>query len=114
MLCAVFAILLPTPWMAATHRWLSLGEFPASPLVDYLTRSIAGLYALHGVLFLALAQDVERHKPIIALLAKLNLLFGAVLIGIDLHAELPIWWTLAEGPPIIAFALVVLWLARRG
>ncbi len=112
MLCALFAVLLPTPWMAATHRWLGLGEFPASPLVDYLTRSIACLYALHGALFLALARDVTRHRPIIVLLAKLNLLFGAALIGIDLHAGLPIYWTLAEGPPILGFALVMLWLAR--
>ncbi len=60
MLLAVFAIFLPTEWMATTHRWLGLGEFPASPLVDYLTRSISALYAIYGGLLVLLARDVRR------------------------------------------------------
>src|SRR5215470_14742014 len=42
---ALLATLLPTQWMAAAHAWLGLGPFPRAPLTEYLTRSIAGLYA---------------------------------------------------------------------
>ena len=45
MLSAFATLFLPVDWMAATHRWLGLGEFPESPLVDYLARSIL---AAHG------------------------------------------------------------------
>jgi hypothetical protein len=34
MLLAFVAVLLPESWMAATHGWLGMGTFPASPLVD--------------------------------------------------------------------------------
>ena len=47
MLTALFAVFLPVRWMAETHEWLGLGEFPESPLVDYLTRSASLLYAWH-------------------------------------------------------------------
>lgn len=35
---AFFAIFLPVEWMASSHRWLGLGEFPRAPVVDYLAR----------------------------------------------------------------------------
>ena len=58
MLLAFFAIFLPVRWMAVTHEWLGLGEFPASPLVDYLTRSASLLYAWHGGLLLVLSPRI--------------------------------------------------------
>ena len=44
LMLAFLAVLLPVDWMAATHPRLGLGEFPRTPIVDYLTRSIAALY----------------------------------------------------------------------
>ena len=38
-LFAVVAVVMPTSWMAATHRWLGLGEMPTGPVVEYLARS---------------------------------------------------------------------------
>jgi hypothetical protein len=38
------AMLLPPDWMAATHRWLGMGELPEAPVVDYLARSVSALY----------------------------------------------------------------------
>ena len=43
LLTAFVAVLLPVSWMAATHEWLGLGEFPRAPVVDYLARSVAAL-----------------------------------------------------------------------
>src|SRR5262249_61889667 len=52
LLLALPFVFLPTAWMAAAHVWLGLGPFPDSPLTEYLTRSLSGLYALWGPLYL--------------------------------------------------------------
>ena len=110
---AFLAMLLPTEWMAATHRAIGLGEFPRAPVVDYLARSIAALYGFHGVLLLLVSGDPVRYRPIIRYLGFMNVLFGVALVLIDLNAGMPTLWTLAEGPPIIGFGVVVLYLSRR-
>jgi hypothetical protein len=107
LLLAFPMILLPVEWMAVTHRWLGLGEFPASPLVDYLTRSISFLYGFHGGLLLLIASDVRRYRGLLVYVIAMGFAFGAAIIPIDLHAGLPLRWTLGEGPLIIITALVM-------
>ena len=109
---AFLAVFLPADWMAATHRWLGLGEFPRAAIVDYLTRSIAALYGFHGVLLLLVSRNPAQHRSIVRYLGVMNVLFGLLLVLVDLHAGMPAFWTLAEGPPIIAFGLVVLYFSR--
>ena len=104
---AFLAMFLPVEWMASTHRWLGLGEFPRSPVVDYLARSIAALYGFHGALLLLISRDPIKHLTIVRFVAWMNILFGLMIIAIDLHAGMPLLWTLLEGPPIIAFGLVI-------
>ncbi len=104
---AFVAILLPEEWMASSHAWLGLGEFPRAPVVDYLARSIAALYGFHGVLLLTVARDPLALRPIVSYVAFMNVGFGAVMIGIDLHSGMPLWWTLAEGPPIAAMGIAI-------
>jgi hypothetical protein len=111
-LSAFLTMVMPTSWMAATHRWLGLGEFPASPLVEYLTRSVAALYGFHGVLLLLLSTDLRRYRPIVLYVGVMSVLFGAMMLAIDLYADLPLFWTIAEGPPIMALGLVILVLVR--
>jgi hypothetical protein len=111
-ICAFATILLPVDWMAATHARLGLGAFPRAPVVDYLARSIAALYGFHGVLLLLIARDPVKYASIVTYVAVLNVVFGLMLIGIDLHAGMPMWWTAGEGPPIIAFGIVVALLNR--
>lgn len=111
--CAAFlAVFLPVEWMAATHQWLGLGEFPRAPIVGYLARSIAALYGFHGVLLFIIARDPARYRTIVQYAGVMNIAFGLLLIGIDVNAGMPAYWTLAEGPPIIAFGVVVLYLSR--
>ena len=112
MLLALFAIFLPTEWMARTHRWLGLGEFPAAPLVDYLTRSASALYAIYGGLLLLLARDVRRFAPVIVYLAVTGLAFGVVMVGVDFAAGMPRYWSVGEGPLVLVLSSVILWLAR--
>ena len=109
---AFLAMLLPTEWMVATHRWLGLGELPRMPIIEYLTRSVAALYGFHGVLLLLVSRDPERYLPIVRYLGVMNVVFGILVIVIDTHAGLPILWTLLEGPPIIGLGGAVLYLSR--
>src|SRR5688572_16524007 len=106
---AFLAVFLPVDWMAATHQRLGLGEFPRAPVVDYLARSIAALYGFHGVLLLIIARDPARYRTIVQYAGVMNIVFGLLITAIDVNAGMPSYWTLAEGPPIIAFGAVVLY-----
>ena len=112
-LAAFPAMLLPVEWMASTHAQLGLGEFPRAPIVDYLARSIAALYGFHGVLVLIVSTDPIRYRPIVWFIAAMNIVFGLMMIAIDLYAGLPASWTALEGPPIVAFGLAIAFLNSR-
>jgi hypothetical protein len=112
-LAAFPAMLLPVEWMASTHARLGLGEFPRAPVVDYLARSIAALYGFHGVLVLLVSTDPVRYRPFVWYVAVMNIAFGLMIVAIDLHAGLPAFWTALEGPPILAFGVVIALLNRR-
>lgn len=109
---AFLAIFLPVEWMASTHRWLGLGEFPRAAVVDYLARSIAALYGFHGVLLLIISRDPVRYRTIVCYVAVMNIIFGALVFAIDLHAGLPMAWTILEGPPIALFGVALTFLNR--
>jgi hypothetical protein len=109
---AFLAIVLPVDWMASTHRWLGMGEFPNTPVVVYLARSIAALYGFHGVLLLLISRDPSKYRTIVSYVAFMNVAFGLIVLAIDAHAGMPTWWTITEGPPIVAFGVVVALLNR--
>jgi hypothetical protein len=109
---AFLAMLLPVEWMAATHRWLGLGEFPRAPIVDYLARSVSSLYGFHGVLVLLVSRDPVRYRGIVRYLGVMYVLAGAMAIAIDLHAPLPWWWTIVEGPSTLLSGALILYLSR--
>lgn len=113
MLLATFAIFMPVSWMASSHEWLGMGEFPESTLVDYLTRSISFLYAIHGGLLLVVSGNIQRYRPVLLYLGITGVVGGVLLTGIDLHAGMPSWWTLAEGPPVALIGLLITWLVLR-
>jgi hypothetical protein len=104
---AFLALFLPVEWMASTHRWLGLGEFPRMPIVDYLARSVAAFYGFHGVLLFVISTDVLRFRPLVWYVAVMNVLFGFILLAIDIHAGLPGYWIAFEGPPVIGIGLLV-------
>ena len=110
---AFFTMFLPVEWMAAIHRDLGLGELPRAPITDYLTRSLSAMYAMHGAILLALSMDVRRYRPVVEVLGWATAVLGVALTAIDLHASMPLWWTLSEGPWVVVIGAVVVWLARR-
>src|SRR5436190_11786308 len=97
-LFALIAVFLPTAWMAATHRWLGLGEMPTGPVVEYLARSLSAFYAVMGALCLVVAADLERYRPLVRFLGVAFALMSVVLLGVDLAAGMPWWWSASEGP----------------
>lgn len=113
LMLAFLAILLPVDWMAATHPRLGLGPFPRTPIVDYLTRSIAALYGFHGAFVWIVSRDPERYRVFVWFAAVMNILFGGMMVAIDLHAGMPPIWTAIEGPSIMAMGLAIAALATR-
>jgi hypothetical protein len=111
-LFALVAVFMPLSWMAATHRWLGLGEMPTGPLVEYLARSLSAIYAVFGVLCLLVAADLNRCRPLVRFLGVALALIGVVLLGVDLAAGMPWWWTAFEGPPGVPVGALVFFLAR--
>lgn len=110
---ALLAVFLPEKTMASVHESLGLGPFPASPITSYLTRSLSAMYAFHGALLFILSTDVRRFQPAIVFLGWTTAALGVALLGIDLGAPMPLWWTLAEGPWVIVIGLVLVSLGRR-
>jgi len=112
-LIALGAVFMPHDWMNLIHQRLGMGELPHLPIVGYLTRSISALYALHGALLIFLSLDVRRYLPLVRFLGAASAVMGVLLLGLDLAVGMPVFWTVAEGPPVVALGLVILILARR-
>lgn len=110
---AFLAMLLPVDWMDSIHRSMGLGELPRAPVVDYLARSVAALYGFHGALLLLISTDPVKYRTIVWFVAILNIVFGVMLVVIDLHAGMPMFWTLFEGPSLVVFGIVIAWLNRH-
>ena len=111
-LSAVFAIFLPTDWMAAMNDRLGLDPLARTPLTEYLTRSLSAVYALFGALTLFVARDVGRYLDFVAFAGKLTVLLGVFFIVLDAWTGLPPIWMWLEGPPTVVLGLVMIWLAR--
>jgi hypothetical protein len=111
-LFSLVAVFMPFSWMAATHRWLGLGEMPTGPVVEYLARSLSALYAIMGALCLVLATDLERYRSLVRFLGVAFALMSLVLLGVDLAAGMPWWWTASEGPGGAVFGALLFVLAR--
>jgi hypothetical protein len=67
---------------------------------------------MQGGLFLLAASDPRRYSGLVYYLGGAMLLLGAVVLGIDLSAGLPAWWTWGEGSVTVATGLTVLALNR--
>ena len=112
-LFALVAVVMPVSWMAATHRWLGLGEMPTRPVVEYLARSLSAFYALVGALCLVVAADLERYRPLVRFLGLAFALMSLILLGVDLAAGMPWWWSASEGPGGVVFGILLFFLARH-
>jgi hypothetical protein len=112
-LLALVAVVMPFSSMAKIHHWLGLGDMPDKLIVNYLARTASGLYAFLGALFLMLATDIARYRPLVRFLGLAFVVIGVTVTVIDLAVGMPLWWTCIEGPPGVPLGLLVFWLAGR-
>lgn len=110
---AIVAVFLPTETMASIHRDLGLGELPAAPITEYLTRSLSAMYALHGLVLLALSMEVRRHLRVVAWMGRGTAVLGVLIFIIDLRAPMPAWWAVGEGVWVITVGGLLVWLSHR-
>lgn len=103
---------MPTAWMAATHEALGLGPFPEAPITEYLTRCLSLFYFLIGLLLWTVSNDLDRYRVLIGRMGFASVFGGFALLGVDLYAGLPFWWTWHEGPTAIVFGALLWWLVR--
>ena len=110
---AIVPVFMPHAWMDACHGWLGLGTLPETPIIVYLTRSLSAMYAFHAGLLWIISRDVRRYAAIITYIALAVMVFGAVMLWIDVRAGLPLFWIAGEGPFTIVMGLVILVLQRK-
>lgn len=109
---AFMAVVMPTAWMQTGHQWAGLGEFPAAPVAAYLARSASLMYGLHGVFLFLLSMDTVRYEKLIRWIAAVTVFHGGIMLTIDVVENMPLWWTLLEGPAFSLTGVVVL-IAQR-
>ena len=113
LLMAVVPVFFPVSLMATFHQWLGLGDFPDAPITIYLARSTSVLYAIHGAVMFYVAWHFDRCQALVPLLGFLHVVLGLTMIGVDLNAGMPLYWTAGEGLPIALTGAAILWLYRR-
>lgn len=113
LLTALVPAVMPHSWMDEIHRRLDLGQLPDMPIIGYLTRSLSGLYALHGAVIFFVSLDVRRYLPVIKCLFVLGFLFGLGMVVLDRAVGIPTLWACCEGPFIIVLSIIALWLASK-
>lgn len=109
---ALAAVVAPRTWLAECHEWLGLGAFPSSSITSYLARSTSLWFTAFGILLWVVSGDVSRHRWLIGFIGWAMTLQGILMIAIDWHEGLPVWWILAEGPSCILLGVLILLLDR--
>jgi hypothetical protein len=88
-----------------------MGEMPTGPVVEYLARSVSAFYALFGALCVMVSSDLERYRPLVRFLGAAFALMSLVILGIDVAAGMPWWWSASEGPGGVVFGVLMIVLA---
>ena len=112
-LFALVGVFMPYSWMDATHRWLGMGILPAEPIVGYLARSTSAFYAFFGGLLLIVSFDLQRYRGLLIYIGLMHVIFGVMLLAVDLIEGLPFFWSFTEGPAVIIFGVIILALSCR-
>jgi hypothetical protein len=107
LLLAFVPVFFPSELMAEMHRRFDLGELTRDRITEYMTRSLSACYAMHGVVLAALSTDVRRYRRLIDWIYVTHFGYALTLLGIDLYAGMPGWWTAVEVGTISAVAVLI-------
>ncbi len=111
-LLALIFVAAPFTWMDAIHSMLGMGPLPDKPVVGYLARTTSAFYALLGGLLWVVSFDLGRHRRVLIYLGAAFTSLGVVLLVVDRWEGMPPFWTIWEGPFVMAFGLAILFLSR--
>jgi len=109
---AFIAVVMPRPWMEASHAWLGLGEMPGGAVTMFMIRQASYAYGMHGISLWVLAADVSRFRPLVVLNGISFMLAAPVFFVIDSASGMPLWWTAADTLGCGSFGAALLWLDR--
>lgn len=110
---AISAVFAPREWIANSHQWLGLGEFPSQPIVGYLARCTSVWYASYGLLLWFISFDTQKYSFLITCLGCTLFLQGLIIVGIDTTEQMPGWWIAIEGPCCSGLGAILLLLNRK-
>ena len=110
---ALGAVFTPFGLMNFIHQRFGMGELPQIPIVEYLTRSISALYALHGAMILFVSLDVRRYLPLVEFFGWAGVVMGLLLVGLDWAIGMPVLWTICEGPSVLIACVMMLLLVWK-
>jgi hypothetical protein len=113
-LLAIIAVIMPYSWMNAIHKLLGLGELPKEPIVGYLACSTSAFYAFIGSLLWCLSFHLHQYRPVIHFLGAASVIFGVILLIVDLREGLPLYWSFTEGPINIVFGIIIFSCSYHG
>jgi len=112
-LAALVFVFVPLGWMGAVHdRVLDLGPIPDGRIVEYLARHLSALYAVHGIMVLAISFDLPRYRPLARVLGWCHVGLGVAVGWIDWSAGFPWAWAFAEGTLVAACGGLIVLFAR--
>jgi len=114
MLLALLFVFCPFEWMAIIHQRIGMGELAYTPLLSYLIRTLAALYATIGAIALFVSLDVDRYRPLVRFLGIIAVLGGIGVTFLDALLRLPVFWTALEGPLTVLLGVVLIALTRAG
>ena len=111
---AVVPLWMPRQWIEGAHQWLGLGEFPSSPIAEYLARSVSALCAFYGGLLVVLSLDVRRYAPLIRYQAIAIMTLSACGVLVGRWAGMPMWFVSGDAAACWAYGIPMLMLVHRG
>jgi hypothetical protein len=109
-LLALIPLWMPRGWIDVGHRWLGWGEFPASPIAEYLARSVSSLCAFYGGLLVALSFDVRRYRPLIRYQTIAIMALSACGVVVGRWAGMPWWFVGGDAIACWAYGIPMLFL----
>ena len=112
-LLAFAAALMPESWMVKIAKALTIDPFPSAPLTFYLARNLSLIYGFVGIGVLVIANDLDRYRPLVRLLALGTMAFGILQVTCDFQSAMPWWWSLGEGLSTLGGGLLMYWLDTR-
>jgi hypothetical protein len=109
---ALLAVLAPSPWHRRAAESLQVGPLPRQPIVGYLARQCSALYVLHAATILIMAAALPSSLEQVKWLGWVTLVFGLLILNIDLGERMPGYWTILESS-VILMAGTLLVVAHR-